>query len=284
MSPPPPHTTSSVEVASAMSNSKASLVFTYLQYWVHASRFEPNEAEMAVLAGCEQRAARAGTLGGIVGAAAGVTLARNLRQPTIQLAALGGVGGLIGSIYGQYSTNLPCICDLLALGDREASPLAAKALHLIRVADGGLGVSGARRREALASAAVSAVPVPLNESVGADAAGTRPGRNSDATSSVEATPQGEREGREGAAGTNSWDEVRRRYQQSALEAEPPTRSAGARDGAHAELLAEAQAVDASAPRVDSWEQLRRGGDARFGGEEGARPRGRKNRWGDETFD
>ena len=121
-----------MEQQETITHRKATEVFQVLQYWVRATRFEPTEAERALIGNCEKRSARNTVLGAIFGGSSAFAIAKNIRMPMLQAAALGGAGALIGSIYGQFQSNQPCLCELLELGKKEHSPLAEQARGVLQ--------------------------------------------------------------------------------------------------------------------------------------------------------
>jgi len=140
-----------------ITNWKANEVFTALEYWVRATRFQPSDSEQEVLAHCAQRATANGMLGTVVGGVALGSVARYLKQKPLQMVALGVVGGLVGGSYGASLANRPCLCELLALGERQESPLAEQAKHVLQVGPAGFvraaNARSERRRAAMGDAA-----------------------------------------------------------------------------------------------------------------------------------
>ena len=82
---------------------------------------------------CESRSNRNWVLGAATGALAGLAVGLQLKQPRVQTASLAAIASTFGSLYGQYRANAPCLCDLLALGEAQESPLAEQARHIMRV-------------------------------------------------------------------------------------------------------------------------------------------------------
>ena len=116
-----------------LSPRQAAEVFTALRFWARATRYNAEDAERALLSACESRSNRNWVLGAATGALAGLAVGLQLKQPRVQTASLAAIASTFGSLYGQYRANAPCLCDLLALGEAQESPLAEQARHIMRV-------------------------------------------------------------------------------------------------------------------------------------------------------
>ena len=122
-----------MQTTDELSPRQAAEVFTALRFWARATRYNAEEAERVLLAACESRSNRNWVLGAATGALAGLAVGLQLKQPRVQTASLAAIASTFGSLYGQYRANAPCLCDLLALGEAQESPLAEQARHIMRV-------------------------------------------------------------------------------------------------------------------------------------------------------
>ena len=122
-----------MQTTDELSPRQAAEVFTALRFWARATRYNAEDAERALLSACESRSNRNWVLGAATGALAGLAVGLQLKQPRVQTASLAAIASTFGSLYGQYRANAPCLCDLLALGEAQESPLAEQARHIMRV-------------------------------------------------------------------------------------------------------------------------------------------------------
>ena len=134
MPPTPPHIT----------DSKATEVLIALRYWARSTNFEPNEQEKAVLTECEELSVKLWKVGITVGGLSGLGAATAMKVAMIQRAAVASAGASLGSAYGQFKANAPCLNNILALGESRSgfmdemtppSPLAMQAKRILH--DGG---------------------------------------------------------------------------------------------------------------------------------------------------
>ena len=133
--------------SSAADDRTATETFVALRYWAQATQYEPTAGEKALLTVCEQRSNDYWRTGLLVGGGVGFAASATLKAPRIQKLAVTAALGSIGSIYGQYRANRPCLDDLFAHEQREAegSPLARQARHIMRV--GGAATIGELQRQ-----------------------------------------------------------------------------------------------------------------------------------------
>lgn len=127
----------SPEVA-PLTNRKATEVFVALSYWARATRFQPNEAESAVLSTGEERSNQRWGLGLIIGGNAGFLLGLRMKLPVTQRVGIGLATGTVCGMYGQFVSNAPCLAELRAMGRAaaaagEPSVLAEQAEHILKV-------------------------------------------------------------------------------------------------------------------------------------------------------
>jgi len=277
----------------SLTDSTAARVFTALQFWVRATRYEPTDAERELITNCEKRSTQNGLLAAVVGGSGGFALSHNLRQPMVSSIGVAAAAALVSSVYANHRSHLPCLCELLALGDE--SPLASQANRIL-----GMGVPEAVRS--------------IRRQM--EAATEEPRR----TAVTDASPDGSRGFDEGEAQpraaaamsraapaakvANSWDRVRERFhsENSAEKIEPDSLSGG--EGMRGESMrSRASQADDGSPAPDSWAAVRTawaldGGRAAEAGrnpparasslhepsEAAQGARRRKNAWGDDVFD
>ena len=281
-----------MQTTDELSPRQAAEVFTALRFWARATRYNAEEAERALLSACESRSNRNWVLGAATGALAGLAVGLQLKQPRVQTASLAAIASTFGSLYGQYRANAPCLCDLLALGEAQESPLAEQARHIMRV--GGAQTISAltrqRRQQQLAE----------NDGVAAALAAHADGADDDDRRAAErgaaightarqSAPQFDDDEdvdaparrRPAAQQADSWQAVRERY------VDPPSGGGGSsgedvRSGPPPPAGSSWDAVRAAPPaQTDSWEAVRGRGVAAASA---APARRRRNAYGDEIVE
>lgn len=280
-------------------NRKATEVFVALRYWARASGYVPTEAEKQVLTACEARANRQWATGVVVGSVGGFVLGTRLKLPMIQRSIIASAAAAVGSLYGQYASNGPCLCELLdmatsSFGEESSSPLAAQAREILRV-------GGPETVRSLQRAASDSPRLTPGQALAGDSALQRDRREATpweaaVSEKAEGAEEGEEETSERGAtrsiaaqvargrpatGPSSWEEVRARYE--------ARKAGGVAEGgpAHDGPSPLGDAPPAHPPRVETG-----GAPWRAAAPEQEPPpapaglarRSRKNAYGDEVFD
>ena len=114
-----------------LDDTTATQTYAALKYWSRATRYVPTDDERRCVAGCEERATTYARLAAAVGTAGSLGLATALRLTAAPKLGVTAAGLFVGTVYGHFKSNAPCLRDLLALNKADDSKLARQAQRIL---------------------------------------------------------------------------------------------------------------------------------------------------------